>query len=471
VQALYPFPDYKLPAVVVTESGFRDSTLNVADLVATSMRRHDPRDGPYVYSESLARAAFVRNGLGTATANSFLFLAGRTDGARNAMPDPSILAFGYSIDRDRAYAKETRIVSTPTGTRVLRRAVYEGATPVNAPLPFHLEDEDYVRGEVLYSRLERIVARAGWTLDDVVAWMRPLAELFRARAKAGVLSAQFFDCTPFNVIVREADGALVPFDLEWEPPDKAPLTVARAVFRGLWNSLARVEDVATPAAGTPTDVCSLCLAAMARLGHATDEAHALEWIRGEHAFSGPASGIGIDLPSAIPHFGIGGRRAHDGESPRFKMQIYFHGADEGPSEALSVAVTSSGDGDRIYARLPLPSRGKRYTKLRLDPMDIPAIVRLERVAVTDAGNEVVWETRRCRPPDFHELHQFRDLSSLVPSASGAVWLSEGIDPYFDLALPEDALARLDGGGAVIVEMSQLDPAELAALEALAKLTR
>lgn len=466
VQGFYPFPDYKLPAVVVTESGFRDATLNVSDLVATSMRRHDPREGPYAYSESLARGVFVRNGLGSATANSFLFLAGRTQAAREAMPDPSVLAFSYSMDRDRAYAKEARIVSTEAATRVLRRRLYEGAVPTDAPLAFHPEDEVYVRGEVVYRALERAVARPGWSLDDVVAWMRPLADFFMGRAQAGLLPPAFFDCTAFNVIRRESDGALVPFDLEWGPPDKVPLTVARAVFRSLWNSLARVDDVAAPAAATPTDVCTLCLAAMDRLGYRTDESQALEWIRGEHAFSGPASGMGIDLPAVIPRFGVGGGTGHDGEVPRFTVQVYYYGEGEGPSEELSVKVTSEGRGDRIFARLALPSRGKRYARLRLDPMDIPAIFRLVRVAVTDAKNGVVWETRQCRPPDFEALHQIRDLSSLVPSASGAVWLSEGIDPYFDLALPAEALARLDGGGAVEVEMARLDGGQRTALHRL-----
>lgn len=455
-QALYPFPDYKLPAVVVTEAGFRDAAFNASDVIATTMRRREPHEGATVFSEALARDVFVRNGLGPDTANSFLFVAGKDEGARRAFLDGSVLALGYSGDRERAYAKEARIVSSQGGLRVVRRRIFPDAKPLQAPLPFRLEDEDYVPGEVLHRGLERIVARPGWSADDVTAWARPLTQFLSSHAKDGLLAPHLFDCTPFNLIRRRGDGELVAFDLEWSTPDGAFLALDRAIFRGLWNSLARVDDVAPPASGTPSDVCTICLTVMEKLGHKADERRALDWIRGEHALSDPVSGLAPRLPDAMPRFGVGGRDATGEAARRFKVQVYFRAADEGYSEANSSAVMSATEGGRIVARIPLPARNKRYAKLRLDPMDIPGIVRIERVAVMDARGDVAWETRRCRPPDFEALHQMQDLSEQFPAMPGGTWLALGIDPYFDLAVPDAALRSLDGGGMVAVEMADAD---------------
>jgi precorrin-6B methylase 2 len=460
-QSLYPFPDYKMPTVVVTEGGFRHAGFNATDLIATAMRRRDPNDGRMAFSEALALDAFVRNGLGGATANSFLLLAGGSESARARLPREDVLAFAYSGDRDRAYSKEARIVATSNGIRVTRRPLYPGATPLRPALRFRLEDEDYVQGEVLYRELQRLVARRGWSVADVAAWMRPLVDFFaREAGPPGELAPRYFDCTPFNVVRRAAGGGLVPFDLEWETPGGEPLTVARMVFRGLWNSLARVDDAAPPAPGTPTDVCTLALAAMAALGYPADEAQALAWIRGEHHFSGPATGIDDPGPDAIPRFRVGGSTGLEPVAPgAFKVQAYFHGEGEHYAEDRSVSVRTGASAGRIVARLALPARAVAYANVRLDPLDVPGAIRLVRVSVADAAGELAWESRPFTPADLRNPNQVKFLAE---GARGTTINSEGIDPFFELCVPAAALARLAGGGEVVVEMERLDEDELAA---------
>jgi cytochrome c oxidase assembly protein subunit 15 len=52
--------------------------------------------------------------------------------------DDAVRALGYSGDRERAYAKEARIVSTPAGLRVERRRLFPGAKPLQPPLSMTL---------------------------------------------------------------------------------------------------------------------------------------------------------------------------------------------------------------------------------------------------------------------------------------------------------------------------------------------
>jgi SAM-dependent methyltransferase len=497
-QCLYPFPDYKLASMIVTERGFADPALNVVDLVATTMGRHYPHEGPFAYSESLARGVFVRNGLGAATANSFLFFAGRSESARHRLPDTGVLAFAYSTARDRCYAKETRFCATPGGTRVIRRPLYRAAAPEGAPVRQRVQDEPYEPGEVMYRDLERIVARPGWSVDELVAWAQPLVDLLRSHLQPGTetqaeapraepaLPAAYFDCTPFNVIRRASDGTLAPFDLEWEPAIRESLSLAHVVFRGLWNSLARVDDVAAPADSTPMDIASLTIATIGRLGLPATGEQILEWVRLEFAVSNAVNGASGELPAVVPQLRVGGIGEHGTVLPRvasglggiepgtgsqigFRIQVYVAAGEQLYSEDTSLSVFAGGAGDRISVRIPLKPQEQGYTAIRFDPMDVPGLIRLQGVAVVNDRNEVVWETRRCLPQDFANIRQFRCLSRCVASSSGAIWFAEGPDPNMDLPIPPQVLGGLKNGASIQVEMGRLDASELSAVVKLAEL--
>ena len=486
VTGLYPFPDYKLPAVIVTERGFADPAFNVADLVATTSGRRHPREGPFAYSESLARTVFARNGLGAATANSFLFLAGKSPRA-GALPDREALAFSYSAARERAFAKETRTVRAGDAIRVKRRALYAVKPPHGAGVRQRFADEDYVDGEVLFGELERIIGRRGWSVDDLAAGVRPWVDLLRTQAGvAATLPPEYFDCTPFNVIRRRGDNALVPFDLEWQLDEGEAPTVERVAFRGLWNSLARMDGAAAPAGDTPTDIASLTLETLKRLGIAIAPAQVLEWVRGEYLFSNAVGAKSEEVPAFVPPLRVAGIGDHDSAAlPRvasglgsaehralegdFRIQVYLAAGQPGYSEANSVSVAGGGNGPRIVAHLAFPAHDVGYAGFRVDPMDIPGLIRLERVAVTTAASELVWETRRCAAADFVNVGHFRDLSRIAPGASGTVWFADGADPNFELPLPAAVLASLKGGGAIHIEMSRLEAPELSAIVTLAEM--
>jgi precorrin-6B methylase 2 len=485
VEALYPFPDYKLPSSIVTEGGFAHPGLNVTDLIATTSARRHPHEGPFAYSESLARGVFVRNGLGAATANSFLFLAGPGEASRKRFPNPSLLAFSYATTRDRPFAKETRWVDTGGGIRVERRALHDAKPGAGLPVRMRLADEDYVSGEVLHRTIERTVGRRGWSIDDLVALTRPLAELLKAREAGGKLPPEYFDCTPFNVIRRSSDGALVPFDLEWELADEGGVTLDRVMFRGLWNSLARIEDAAAPAFETPTDILSLATGALERLGLAITGSQVLQWVRDDYAISNAIAGARQERISAIPAFRVGA--VGDGRSPvlprvasglgggstfasnDFRIQLYVATTARGYGEDQSVSVRGGAGGGRIVAHLAFHREDESLAGLRLDPLDVPGLVRIERVAVLNAASELVWETRTCRAPDFKNVSQMRDLSRNVAASSGTLWFAEGADPHFELALPPELMEELRHGGAVQLEMSPLEASELSAIVRLAEL--
>jgi SAM-dependent methyltransferase len=328
IECLYPFPDYKLPAVIVTEVGFQLPSFAVADLVATSNVRRVGDDERHTYSELLARSVFLRNGLGPDTANSFLFLAGRS--ARARASGLGILAYAYSTGRDRCYAKETRFLSGANGLTVLRRPLFDSRPPERGTVrQIQIAQEAYIAGDSLYCELERIVVRRGWTLDDLAAWAEPWLRLLRELARApdsnpadlspvdASIDPALFDCTPFNIIRRASDGKPVAFDLEWEASDRRDLTVAEVAFRGLWNCLLRLDEVSPPAGDVPLDVPALIAATLDRLGIQSSPAQIIGWIRNECAFTGVVSGLVNEMPPVLPRIRVRG----DGSGPSASMVV------------------------------------------------------------------------------------------------------------------------------------------------------
>ena len=293
VEMLYPFPDYKLAAAIVTEAGFAHPGFNAADLAATAHAQRLDEGDPPAFSEALARDVFVRNGLGSDTANSFLCLAGDVPAETR-----DVLAYAYSVARDRPYAGEARFVAEGTAIVVQRRAQYSANPDAKAPVGLVREErERYIPGEVLYRGLQRIVARPGWSVEAIAEWAAPWVALLKARAQAGVLPGDLFDCTPFNVI-RDASGELHAFDLEWRVAGAAP-SIEHVVFRGLYNGLLRLDFAAAPAPGLPTDIAWLASLVMEKLGVPADRDRILDWMGRDYALTGVIAGT--PRASAMPH--------------------------------------------------------------------------------------------------------------------------------------------------------------------------
>jgi hypothetical protein len=108
-QWLFPFPDYKLPQVVLTEAAY--SGESGPDLVDQLVRWPCTSDAsaPYRLCDSRrAHRVLMQAGLGPDVANSFLVLAG--SGEPSALIDPGVRAWHFGSERRRMWmgAKEFR---------------------------------------------------------------------------------------------------------------------------------------------------------------------------------------------------------------------------------------------------------------------------------------------------------------------------------------------------------------------------
>jgi len=101
---LFPFPDYKLPSVVVDESAYAE--VDAPDFVDQIVRwpcSPLASDPSRVCDDRFAHRVFLEAGLGPEVANSFLVVAGHDAGAIDRRVDPEVAAWFFGGDRLRMW--------------------------------------------------------------------------------------------------------------------------------------------------------------------------------------------------------------------------------------------------------------------------------------------------------------------------------------------------------------------------------
>ncbi len=235
----YPFPDYKLPSVVLSDSALTDPGFDATDLLARCHAR-DYTGSPYRdFDEALAFSVLHTNGLLADLSNSFLVVATPDSEARLSATD---LAFAWSVNRAPEFCTQTTFVRRGPEIRVLKKLL---TSPDNGrrmvderrTITHQLSEAVYRPGRQVLWKLLR--ARAvGGDVESIVqalhAWMEfllrhariataPIADVSEkpSRLSSYVISGAFLDCTPFNLL--EIDGDLVPIDEEWQSENEVRL--------------------------------------------------------------------------------------------------------------------------------------------------------------------------------------------------------------------------------------------------------
>lgn len=239
---LYPFPDYKLADVILSEEAFNHPDFRTADILSRSFSRDYGGGGYRAFHENLAWQPLARNRLVQDLANSFLVMAHKTRAANR--PPSEWLARIYSTGRLPSFAIETVFVTKGDAIAVAKHKLLsemmppdsmEGSRFFHHP-PLHAA---YVPGHLYSAELQPIMARGEGPIA-VARWAAPwvnrlVAEALPGSENAMMLRGSRLDAIPTN-LVRDRSGLLVDIDLEWSAATPVPL--AWVLIRGLVNSLA-----------------------------------------------------------------------------------------------------------------------------------------------------------------------------------------------------------------------------------------
>ncbi len=296
----YPFPDYKLPSVVLTEGALSDPDFDPIDLIARSNGR-DYSGFPYrVFDEALAFASVGKNGLLADLSNSFLVVA-----APEAEPaiQASELATTFSYYRAPEFVTQTRFVRDGAEILVLkehlvpwtgeRSLVTGGVTITNC-----LDESAYQQGRQIIWRLLRARAKSG-DLESVVAALQPWMEFLLRHARMAtvpladsvgqfpspdsyMLPGNFLDCTPFNLL--ESGEELASIDLEWCADLDVPL--GWVVTRGVLWSL----TIGLPTADHLQSATEVIAALYKKFGFVVSEPNLQGWLELEAGFQTMVTG-------------------------------------------------------------------------------------------------------------------------------------------------------------------------------------
>jgi 2-polyprenyl-3-methyl-5-hydroxy-6-metoxy-1,4-benzoquinol methylase len=252
INFLAPFPDYKLPISIISESGFSDKNFDPAAL-ASQCVRSDPQLPPLLaFSPELVWPILAKNDLALDMANSFLIVA---ENQEDKAKDTSILAWHYSTARQKDYCKETVFRKSKLGyieTYYRRLSPISSRKKINDSLiNFSIpEKAKYILGTPLSDELIRIVSRDGWRIKDVgefiKKYLKILTQISESQGKVLQLNGpdskvfeEFLDLLPQNIICSGGDQYNF-IDREWSYGHS--LKVGHLVYRsilGLFNSISK----------------------------------------------------------------------------------------------------------------------------------------------------------------------------------------------------------------------------------------
>jgi len=303
----YPFPDYKLPCVVLSEDALVDPGFDPVDMLARCHSR-DYLGGQYrAFDEALVSSALHNNGLLADFSNSFLVVA--TAGpCEKTQPD---LAVAYSAIRSREFATQTRFVRHGSTIKVLKELLQPSAEAHfvmvgDTTLTQELGNGTYTPGRQLTWRV--LAGRAskgdlGTIVDALVPWMEFLLQRAHSstRPQAGassklvplasyVVPGDMLDCTTFNLI--DAGTGLVPIDLEWKASSDLPL--GWIVTRGVVQALIVGGPHTNPLRSVGQVVEALC----GRMGLSVSDSEVQQWLQQETSFQTAVLGYPIHPLSA-----------------------------------------------------------------------------------------------------------------------------------------------------------------------------
>jgi SAM-dependent methyltransferase len=240
IHFFYPFPDYKLADLILSDVGSEHERLNVADMLVRHVGRDYQENYYRAFAEDLAWRVVADNRLVGDMANSFLIRAGRTLPAASQV---DWLAKIYSRTQRKAeFLMESTIGTESDGLLMVRKQrMIPAHTPKNSirgPFRHVPEDSVYIYGRLLLGHIRRAVVR-GESLVGIASQFAPWLTFLLAHAMPGkggklVLPGNFVDCVPANLIVNE-QGNLEFFDAEWVCETEIP--IAWVLIRGIAYSV------------------------------------------------------------------------------------------------------------------------------------------------------------------------------------------------------------------------------------------
>lgn len=259
VKFYYPYPDYKLPDIVISEDFLASG--KAAELIAQSNSRDYHGEKPALFNERSATLELSKNKMLSFFANSFLIVASKQNVSRIGFPQQAIF---HSSGRSSNFSTTTKILNEEPDTIVEKHLSYNEAPMNGTPVKLIPSKSKWVDSLSLQSQLYANCLNKTLDLKQGFApvrnWLAYIHEMSVPGPSGPELSGKYLDCIwpnaycvggkiemidqefvwheniPVNVMfLRAAYNFVSKFDQEF--PDKGAVNKSRA-GRSLINEIA-----------------------------------------------------------------------------------------------------------------------------------------------------------------------------------------------------------------------------------------
>ncbi|MGE0676319.1 class I SAM-dependent methyltransferase [Pseudolabrys sp.] len=239
-QFYYPYPDYKVPDMVLSEEFLASG--RAGEMISQVRSRDYSQSYHPLWLESSSVAELNRNHLLDIVANSFLVIAGKSANSGVSFPQQGIF---YSPRRRPLYATQTRIVARPDGQlQTVKERITEDPQPLASVLRQRLDPSEWVDASSLQTQLLVRAASSNAALADIFApagaWVDTLRKA--VEAESGRLPGKLVDAIWGNAYLAEGRCTFIDLEWEWHEPLPLGVLVIRAAFDLLHKAADAVPD-------------------------------------------------------------------------------------------------------------------------------------------------------------------------------------------------------------------------------------
>ena len=459
VETFLPFPDYKLPTLVIHPSGYTSSMpdWNLGTLLANTA--YCDRQGIPSPTFSLERAwpVIARNGISADLANSHLFVATNDD---LPLSSNNHLASYYSPSRAGDYSQQVDFVLEHDGqVSVLRRCLKDTAKTLTE---INVTKEPYLLGELHADKLHAIVQRPNWSVGQLADWCQewlqalkenllnlddPSCEIPWPEYKAW-LPSNYIDAIPRNLLIQ-SDNTRQFFDLEWN--EQHPIPLELVVYRGLLVTFCCLTSVAEPQDKQDSNVHYLIEKLMFNLGFSLSALDYQRFMPIIDNLGRKAQGLEpLANPPTTPYqaMTLKVRGSALTTSKTTGATLYWRTAELGFHEDRTIKTNWNLNGELTELTLIFPEADYSLTALRLDLTECPAHLIVKQLCIKSKEGDLLWQWDL----DTKALSNIGQLKIVQLDGEEVIFISTGTDPQFILNLPEDVYAHLNGASVVVSVM-------------------
>lgn len=244
---VYPFPDYKLPQLLIRDEATRIPDLKIGELIGQYSARDYSGRGQHLFLEKRIWPVLARNDLVPDLANSFLVFASKGKGCLDNLTSKWLVKT-FSGRRKKRFLTENSFVNVDNRRHVDKRLCYPEVTNpnVDSPLIHHIGIEDHLSGKLYREHNAKVLFNKDNLFESYVYYLSPWIQYLKDQveqdpvvssdADRNLIHGNYYDCIPSNIIYSETNQIRL-FDQEWEYSDHIPLDFL--IFRGVIDDLFR----------------------------------------------------------------------------------------------------------------------------------------------------------------------------------------------------------------------------------------